>query len=31
LVAAGVAGTYALKGAVRTQFLPEPKPEGMKE
>jgi MFS family permease len=31
LVAAGVAGAYALMGALLTQFLPEPKPEGLKE
>jgi MFS family permease len=31
LVAAGVAGAYALMGAVLTQFLPEPKPEDFKE
>ncbi len=31
LVGACVAGAYALVGAVLTQFLPEPKPEGLKE
>lgn len=31
LVGACVAGVYALVGAVLTQFLPEPKPEGLKE
>jgi hypothetical protein len=28
LVGACVAGGYALVGAILTQFLPEPKPEG---
>ncbi len=31
LVGACVAGAYALVGALLTQFLPEPKPEGLKE
>ncbi len=31
LIGACVAGVYALVGAVLTQFLPEPKPEGLKE
>ncbi|MDP3068815.1 MAG: MFS transporter [Opitutaceae bacterium] len=31
LVGACVAGAYALVGAILTQFLPEPKPEDMKE
>jgi hypothetical protein len=31
IVGACVAGAYALVGAVLTQFLPEPKPEGLKE
>ena len=31
LVGACVAGAYALVGALLTQFLPEPKPEGIKE
>ena len=31
LVGAGVAGVYALVGAVLTYFLPEPKPEDFKE
>ena len=31
VVGACVAGVYALVGAVLTQFLPEPKPEGLKE
>ena len=31
LVGACVAGAYALVGAVLTQFLPEPKPEDLKE
>lgn len=31
LVGACVAGAYALVGAVLTQFLPEPKPEELKD
>jgi MFS family permease len=31
LVGAAVAGGYALVGAILTQFLPEPKPEALKE
>jgi xanthine/uracil permease len=31
IVGACVAGAYALVGALLTQFLPEPKPEGLKD
>ncbi|HRE08720.1 MAG TPA: hypothetical protein PKX00_24085, partial [Opitutaceae bacterium] len=31
LVGACVAGAYALVGAILTQFLPEPKPEDLKD